>query len=215
MTARASFREALSGSSERDQALARLTADVEGKGVAKADVVIEAIFENLEAKRALYARLEPQMKPNAVLATNTSSIVLEQLAEKLAAPSAPDRPAFLQPCRRACRSSRSYESTFSDAKMVQRGTRLLATDRQVALACHSSPGFLVNRVLMPYLSEAVRAAEEGVPFAADRSCSRRLRHANGSDRAGRCRRSRRRDECRQGLLPILGRRGSGSNPAAI
>ena len=70
----------------RDAAMRRLTADVEGNGVGKADVVIEAIYENLDAKRGLYARLEPKMKPDAVLATNTSSIVLEQLSEHLADP---------------------------------------------------------------------------------------------------------------------------------
>ena len=64
----------------RQQAMTRLTADVDGNGVPQADVVIEAIFENLDAKRELYARLEPRMKPAAVLATNTSSIVLEQLS---------------------------------------------------------------------------------------------------------------------------------------
>src|SRR5215471_9207428 len=67
-------------------ARARLQADVEGAGVADADLIIEAIFENLDAKRELYARLEPRMKPTALLATNTSSIMLEPLAERLAHP---------------------------------------------------------------------------------------------------------------------------------
>ncbi|MDY6949131.1 MAG: 3-hydroxyacyl-CoA dehydrogenase NAD-binding domain-containing protein, partial [Pseudomonadota bacterium] len=71
---------------KRDEVSARLTADVAGAGVPRADLVIEAIFENLQAKQELYARVEPQLKPNALLATNTSSIVLEQLAEKLAQP---------------------------------------------------------------------------------------------------------------------------------
>src|SRR6202040_354271 len=65
---------------------ARLTADVAGDGVPRADIVIEAIYENLEAKQQLYARLEPRMKPRALLATNTSSILLEPLAAKLAGP---------------------------------------------------------------------------------------------------------------------------------
>jgi 3-hydroxyacyl-CoA dehydrogenase/enoyl-CoA hydratase/3-hydroxybutyryl-CoA epimerase len=65
---------------------ARLTADVAGDGVPRADVVIEAIYENLEAKQELYARLEPRMKAGALLATNTSSIMLEPLSAKLARP---------------------------------------------------------------------------------------------------------------------------------
>ena len=68
-------------------ALARLRMDVQGDGAAEADVVIEAIFENVDAKRALYAELEPKLKPTAVLATNTSSIKIETLAEKLRDPS--------------------------------------------------------------------------------------------------------------------------------
>src|SRR6202043_3674998 len=67
-------------------ARARLSADVAGEGVPGADVVIEAIFENLEAKQQLYAQLEPRMKPGALLATNTSSLMLEPLAAKLARP---------------------------------------------------------------------------------------------------------------------------------
>ena len=69
------------------EAVGRLRADVGGEGAALADVVIEAIFENVDAKRALYAELEPRIKPDAVLATNTSSIKIEVLAEKLKDPS--------------------------------------------------------------------------------------------------------------------------------
>ena len=60
--------------------------DVNGDGVAQADVVIEAIFENVAAKQSLYAQLEPQLKPTAVLATNTSSILIETLCEQLSNP---------------------------------------------------------------------------------------------------------------------------------
>ncbi len=80
-------RQAPAGPGQKNAAArARLRADVAGDGVAAADVVIEAIFENLEAKQALYARLEPRMKPAALLATNTSSLMLEPLAAKLARP---------------------------------------------------------------------------------------------------------------------------------
>jgi 3-hydroxyacyl-CoA dehydrogenase/enoyl-CoA hydratase/3-hydroxybutyryl-CoA epimerase len=78
--ARKFFEKRYPDATKREETMARLSADVEGHGVAKADIVIEAIFEDLNAKRELYARLEPQMKPLAVLATNTSSIVLDLLA---------------------------------------------------------------------------------------------------------------------------------------
>jgi 3-hydroxyacyl-CoA dehydrogenase/enoyl-CoA hydratase/3-hydroxybutyryl-CoA epimerase len=149
---------------KKDAALARLSADVEGKGVAQADVVIEAIFENLDAKRELYARLEPNMKPDAVLATNTSSIVLEQLAEKLARPARLIGLHFFNPvARMPLLEVIGAEDT--DPQMVQAGLGFARQIDKLAVPCRSSPGFLVNRVLMPYLNEAVRAAEEGVPLA--------------------------------------------------
>jgi 3-hydroxyacyl-CoA dehydrogenase/enoyl-CoA hydratase/3-hydroxybutyryl-CoA epimerase len=163
--ARAFFEKRYPDPGRRDEAMARLTADVEGAGAARADVVIEAIFENLEAKRALYARVEPQLKPDAVLATNTSSIVLEQLAAKLAQPSRLIGLHFFNPVARMPLIE-VIHGQRTDAQMIQRG---LAFSRQIdklALACRSSPGFLVNRVLMPYLSEAVRATAEGIPLAA-------------------------------------------------
>ncbi|MGH8328422.1 MAG: 3-hydroxyacyl-CoA dehydrogenase NAD-binding domain-containing protein, partial [Steroidobacteraceae bacterium] len=84
--ARGLFEKRLHDPAKVAAATARLKADVAGEGAAQADVVIEAIFESLEAKRDLYAALEPRMKPEAILATNTSSIVLESLAERLARP---------------------------------------------------------------------------------------------------------------------------------
>jgi 3-hydroxyacyl-CoA dehydrogenase/enoyl-CoA hydratase/3-hydroxybutyryl-CoA epimerase len=149
---------------QRDAAMQRLQADVDGKGVANADVIIEAIFENLDAKREVYARVEPAMKPGAVLATNTSSIVLEQLSEQLTDPTRLIGLHYFNPVARmplveVIRSERS------NASMVQRGSAFARQIDKLAIVCRSSPGFLVNRVLMPYLGEAVRAAEEGIPLA--------------------------------------------------
>lgn len=147
--------------SKREQSLARLTADVEGKGVPGADVVIEAIFENLQAKQELYARLEPKMQGDAVLATNTSSIVLEQLSQQLATPSRLVGLHFFNPVARMplVEVIRSRET---DPAVVQRALAFARQIDKLAIVCMSSPGFLVNRVLMPYLSEAIRAAEEGI-----------------------------------------------------
>ncbi len=147
--------------SKRDESFARLKADVEGAGVPEADVVIEAIFENLEAKQELYGRLEPRMKPDAVLATNTSSIVLEQLSQKLATPSRLVGLHFFNPVARMplVEVIRSHDT---DPAVVQRALAFARQIDKLAIVCMSSPGFLVNRVLMPYLTEAIRAAEEGV-----------------------------------------------------
>ena len=162
--ARAFFEKRYPDAERRARTMARLSADVEGRGVAQADVVIEAIFENLEAKRELYSKLEPQLKPNAVLATNTSSIVLEQLAAKLANPARLIGLHFFNPVARMPLIE-VIRAEHSEQTMVQQGLAFARQIDKLAIACRSSPGFLVNRVLMPYLSEAVRAAEEGVPLA--------------------------------------------------
>jgi 3-hydroxyacyl-CoA dehydrogenase/enoyl-CoA hydratase/3-hydroxybutyryl-CoA epimerase len=143
----------------------RLRADVNGEGVPGADVVIEAIFENLDAKRELYARLEPRMKPAAVLATNTSSIKLELLAEKLS-----DRrrivglhffnPVAQMPLVEVIRAADTREDMLRIALAFTR-----AIDK-LPLPCMSAPGFVVNRVLTPYQQEAMIAAQEGVPLEA-------------------------------------------------
>lgn len=162
--ARKFFEKRYPDATKREQAMARLSADVEGRGVATADVVIEAIFESLQAKRDLYRQLEPKMKPSALLATNTSSIVLEELARGLAAPQRLIGLHFFNPVARMP----LLEVIHGDETDPQRLQAGLAFARQIdklAIACRSSPGFLVNRILMPYLGEAVRAAEEGIPFA--------------------------------------------------
>jgi 3-hydroxyacyl-CoA dehydrogenase/enoyl-CoA hydratase/3-hydroxybutyryl-CoA epimerase len=143
---------------------ARLTPDVEAAGVARADIVIEAIFENGDAKRALYAKLEPRMKPDAILATNTSSIVLEELARGLADPGRLVGLHFFNPVAKMMlveiiRSGQTRDAVVEDALAF---TRRLD---KLPLPCRSSPGFVVNRVLMPYMTEAMLAADEGVPLA--------------------------------------------------
>ncbi len=142
----------------------RLRADVAGDGVADADVVIEAIFESLEAKQALYAQLEPRMKPAALLATNTSSIMLEPLAAQLAQPGRLVglhffNPVAQMPLVEVVHSARTAPAAAQAAAAFAR--RL----DKLPVPCRSAPGFMVNRVLMPYLDEAMYLAQEGVPLA--------------------------------------------------
>jgi len=147
--------------SERAAVTARLTADVEGARVPEADLVIEAIYENLEAKRALYATLLPRMKPTAVLATNTSSLVLESLAEGMAEPGRFVGLHFFNPVAQMPLVeiiegvATSPVATAAAAAFVRRIDKL-------PLPCRSSPGFLVNRVLIPYMQEAMIAVEQGI-----------------------------------------------------
>jgi 3-hydroxyacyl-CoA dehydrogenase / enoyl-CoA hydratase / 3-hydroxybutyryl-CoA epimerase len=146
-------------------ARARLRADVAADGVPEADVVIEAIFENLDAKRALYASLEPRMKPTALLATNTSSLQLEPLAEQLARPERLVGLHFFNPvAQMPLVEVVGGTGTSEEARAV--GVAFIRRLDKLPIACRSAPGFIVNRVLMPYLHEAMFLAQEGVPLAA-------------------------------------------------
>jgi 3-hydroxyacyl-CoA dehydrogenase / enoyl-CoA hydratase / 3-hydroxybutyryl-CoA epimerase len=142
----------------------RLRADVQGDGVPAADVVIEAIFENLEAKQELYARLEPRMKPEALLATNTSSLLLEPLTVKLARPQRLVGLHFFNPVAQMPLLE-IVQSAGTDASVMQAATVFARQLDKLPVPCRSAPGFVVNRVLMPYLHEAMYAAQEGVPLS--------------------------------------------------
>jgi len=147
---------------------ARLRADVGGAGVATADVIVEAIFENLEAKQELYARLEPRMKPGALLATNTSSIMLEPLAAKLARPGQLVGLHFFNPVAQMPLVE-IVHAERTDPAAVQLATAFARRLDKLPIPCRSAPGFLVNRVLTPYMYEAMLAAQEGVaPETIDR-----------------------------------------------
>ena len=143
---------------------ARLTADVEGAGVPRADIVIEAIFENADAKRALYAALEPRMKPDALLATNTSSIVLEDLARGLKDPGRLVGLHFFNPVAKMMLVE-IIRSQLTRPEVVEDTLAFTRKLDKLPLPCKSSPGFVVNRILMPYMTEAMLAADEGVPLA--------------------------------------------------
>jgi 3-hydroxyacyl-CoA dehydrogenase / enoyl-CoA hydratase / 3-hydroxybutyryl-CoA epimerase len=143
-------------------AMDRLVPDHRGIGVKHADIIIEAIFEDKEVKQQLYQSIEPQMKKDAILATNTSSIPLEQLATCL---NDPGRlvgvhffnPVALMPLVEIVRGDNTDDNIMKKA---------LAFGRQIdklPLPVKSSPGFLVNRILMPYLLEAVEMVGEGIP----------------------------------------------------
>lgn len=144
--------------------LARLKADVAGEGVPQADVIIEAIYENLDAKRDLYAKLEPRLKPGALLATNTSSIKLELLAERLADPARLVGLHFFNPVAQMPLVE-VVRGPGTHAEVVIAALAFARRIDKLPLPCRSAPGFVVNRVLTPYLQEAMLALEEGVPAA--------------------------------------------------
>lgn len=140
----------------------RLIPDVKGDGVPKADLVIEAIVENAEIKRKLFAGIEPRMKEGAILATNTSSIPLQELSGVLAAPERLVGLHFFNPVAMMMLVEVVQGPQTSPAVM-QAGQAFAKQIDKLPLPCKSAPGFLVNRVLSPYLMEAMLMLDEGVP----------------------------------------------------
>jgi 3-hydroxyacyl-CoA dehydrogenase/enoyl-CoA hydratase/3-hydroxybutyryl-CoA epimerase len=159
--AKALFAKRIHDDSARAEASRRLTADVEGKAVPDADLVIEAIFENVQAKRALYAQLLPRMKAGALLATNTSSIVLETLTEGMADPGRFVGLHFFNPVAQMPLVEIIQGNATSD-ETLGTATAFIRRLDKLPLPCRSAPGFLVNRVLIPYMQEGMTAVEEGI-----------------------------------------------------
>lgn len=155
------FKKRLKTPQRVQAAQGRLLSDPDGAGVARADVVIEAIVEIAEVKRELFASIEPQLKPDAVLATNTSALPLEELARDLRNPDRLIGLHFFNPVAKMPLVEVVHGSDTSTA-MVTRGCAFATAINRFPLPVKSSPGFLVNRVLAPYLMEAMTLMLEGV-----------------------------------------------------
>lgn len=170
--AQALFEKKVKDPAKRPAVAARLKGDLAGDGVAAADLVIEAIIENPEAKRALYETIEPRLQADALLTTNTSSIPLVELREHI------DRPAQF--------AGLHYFNPVAQMPLVEiirHDAMSPETERRLAAFCKAlgkfpvpvagTPGFLVNRVLFPYMLEAVTAYAEGIPGPAiDKAATR-------------------------------------------
>ncbi|MEO5830762.1 MAG: 3-hydroxyacyl-CoA dehydrogenase NAD-binding domain-containing protein [Rhodanobacter sp.] len=160
--ARTLYEKKLKSPDKVEAAMRRLRADVSGSGVATADLAIEAIYENAEAKEALYATIEPQFQAGQILASNTSSIPLDELRKNLAAPQRFlglhfFNPVAQMPLVEVVRHDRL------DPLIEKRALAFCKAIGKLPVAVKGTPGFLVNRILMPYLLEALRMYSEGVP----------------------------------------------------
>lgn len=140
----------------------RLIPDHKGLGVKSADVVIEAIIENKQAKQDLFNQLEPLLKPEAILATNTSSIPLDELSKVLKQADRLVGIHFFNPVTKMRLVEVITDNNTSEENKNKAEKFCRCIDR-LPLPVKSSPGFLVNRVLMPYLMEAFSLLDEGVP----------------------------------------------------
>ncbi len=142
-------------------ALDRLIPDVAGAGIARADVILEAIFENLEAKRELFARIEAQAKPGALLATNTSSLQLSDIAANFKRPSRLVGIHFFNPVPQM-QLVEVVSGEVTDPELAKSAAAFVRQIDKLPLPVKDSPGFLVNRVLGPYMQNAFRMLDEGV-----------------------------------------------------
>jgi 3-hydroxyacyl-CoA dehydrogenase/enoyl-CoA hydratase/3-hydroxybutyryl-CoA epimerase/3-hydroxyacyl-CoA dehydrogenase/enoyl-CoA hydratase/3-hydroxybutyryl-CoA epimerase/enoyl-CoA isomerase len=132
---------------------------------AQCDLVIEAVVENIDAKRELYARLEPQLRDTAILASNTSTIPITRLAEKLQRPAQFCGIHFFNPVRKmqlveVIRGKQSSDETIATAVAYAKKIG------KMPIVVNDGPGFLVNRLLLPYLNEALELLLEGASIEA-------------------------------------------------
>lgn len=148
--------------SQRRDILDRLIPDFANRGVEQSDLVIEAVPEKVDLKQKVYEEVEPRLKEGAILATNTSSIPLETLGEKLKDPKRLVglhffNPVALMPLVEVVRHDKA------DEKMLERARAFVGQIDRLPAPVETAPGFLVNRALTPYLVEAMVMLDEGVP----------------------------------------------------
>lgn len=140
--------------------------------LAASDIVIEAIYENADAKRELYARLEPQLDQHAILCSNTSTIPITELAGDLKHPERFCGLHFFNPVRKmplveVIRGEQTSEATIATAVAYAKKIK------KSPIVVGDGPGFLVNRVLLPYMNEALLLLEEGQSIkAVDRAATK-------------------------------------------
>jgi 3-hydroxyacyl-CoA dehydrogenase / enoyl-CoA hydratase / 3-hydroxybutyryl-CoA epimerase len=156
------FAKRVKDANKRPEVVARLVPDLNGDGVAQADLLIEAIIEKPEAKRELYTAVEPRMKADALLTTNTSSIPLTELREHIARPAQFAGLHYFNPV-----------ALMPLVEIIHHDGMDPATEKRLAAFCKAidklpvpvagTPGFLVNRLLFPYMLEAATAFSEGIP----------------------------------------------------
>ena len=154
------FARRLKSSEKIDEATQRLKADPGGDDAANADLVIEAVAEKLSVKQAVFADLEKIIKPDAILATNTSAIPLENIATALDDPSRLIGLHFFNPVP-VLPLVEVIWSLHSNQDLVTRGMQFAGQIGKMPIRCKSSPGFLVNRALLPYMFGAIEAVVSG------------------------------------------------------
>ena len=185
--ARDLFKKRLRAPGAADAAMARIVVDLEATQVGAADLVIEAIIENVDAKSSLFRSLEPKLRPDALIATNTSSIEIEKLAGSLEHPDRLLGLHFFNPVA-SLPLVEVIQGRDTAAAATQRALSFVTKIGKLPLPCRSAPGFLVNRLLTPYMLEALAAHADGYALETIDACGEGVRDARGpielADRVG-------------------------------
>jgi 3-hydroxyacyl-CoA dehydrogenase/enoyl-CoA hydratase/3-hydroxybutyryl-CoA epimerase len=155
------FKKILRKPTDVRDALDRLVPDMDGEGVRNADLIIEAVPEKLELKQKVYASLEPKMKPGAILATNTSSIPLQDLRTALQRPERLLGLHFFNPVSRL-QLVEVVSHDGNDTQLLKEALAFVGAIDRLPLPVKSSPGFLVNRALTPYMLEAMVLLDQNI-----------------------------------------------------
>jgi 3-hydroxybutyryl-CoA dehydrogenase len=166
---------------DRTATLERITATIEMDAFAQADFVIEAVFEDLALKKELFAALDRICRPGVVLATNTSSMSITEIAAATGRPADVVGMHFFNPAQvmRLVEVIHGYQSGEAAVQTaIDVATRMGKTPVRVR---KDTPGFVVNRILMPMMVEAIRVVEEGIatPEEVDTAITMGLNHPMG------------------------------------
>jgi 3-hydroxybutyryl-CoA dehydrogenase len=155
---------------ERDAALGRLTLTTDLADLADCDLVIEAALEELELKREIFAELDRVTRPDAILATNTSALSVSEIAEATEQPQRVVGMHFFNPAP-VLPLVEIVRGRESSAEAVDAAYAWAERAGKQPVRCNDTPGFIVNRILIPLLNDCVRVLEEaGVePEAMDKA----------------------------------------------
>ncbi|HUO86749.1 MAG TPA: 3-hydroxybutyryl-CoA dehydrogenase [Thermoanaerobaculia bacterium] len=151
---------------ERDEALGRLSGTVELAELADCDLVVEAIVENLDDKLALFRGLHDVVQESAIFASNTSSLTITQLAMGSGRPERFVGLHFFNPVP-VMKLVEVVRTLVTSDEAFDTATELVRSLGKEPIACRDNSGFIVNRLLVPYLLDAIRALEEGVGSVED------------------------------------------------
>ncbi len=151
---------------QKAEALAKITLVGDLEQFSQADIVIEAIYENLSAKKELWGKIDKIVKDSCLLASNTSSLSITEIAAFCSRPE--DfvgmhffNPVAMMPLVEIIRGLRTNEDRLEHAR------KFAESLGKTAIVCQDKPGFIVNRILIPYINDSIHALSEGVASAED------------------------------------------------